>query len=181
MEVKRCFISIDLPRIAINEIKKIQEIIRNKNIFIGKFTEPENLHLTLKFLGEIDENKIEEVKKILNEVVFDSFSAELGKIGVFSKNFIRIVWIELLGKAFNLQKEIDDKLKGLFKEENRFMSHVTIARVKHVYNKKEFIKYLESIKPQKIKFNIDSFYLKESELKLDGPAYKVIKKYNLEI
>jgi len=189
MESKRCFIAVDLPRMAINEIKRIQKIIKKKNMFVGKFTESENLHLTLKFLGEIDNNKIKEVRKKLREVKFKSFGgrlgrqqvqAKLGEIGVFSKKFVRIIWIELLGEVFELQKEVDDKLKGLFKPENRFMSHITIARVKHVYDKKEFISYLGSVRPQKINFKIDGFVLKSSELFPEGPVYKDIEKYSLE-
>lgn len=188
MKVKRCFVSIDLPRRVINEIVKIQKQIWRKNLFVGRVTEPENLHLTLKFLGEIDENKINEVKKLLNGIKFESFEsklgsgrqvqAELGKIGIFSKKIVRIVWVDLKG-VFGLQKQIDSCLSSLFEPENRFMSHVTIARVKHVHNKKEFVKYLESVSPEKIKFSINEFYLMESELNREGPVYRDIEKYDL--
>ena len=94
-ERKRCFIAIDLPREAIAVIKYFQEIIKKKNLFTGKFTEPENLHLTLKFLGEIDDDKIEEIKKRLGEIKFNNFEASLGEIGVFSKRVVRIVWVKL--------------------------------------------------------------------------------------
>ena len=199
MKIKRCFISIELPGEMIYVIKNIQNLIKKKNMFIGKFTEPENLHLTLKFLGEIDEYKISNVMRMLKSVEFNEFEAELGNVGVFSKKFsknprffvsknfkkeefsdIKIIWIELLGKVFELQKEIDNKLINLFELENRFMSHITLARVKRVYDKKELIDYLKSIKPRKIKFNIDKFILKSSELNSEGPIYKDIKKYSLK-
>ena len=112
----RTFIALDLPREFIKEIQGIQKILKNKTLFTGKFTEPENLHLTLKFLGEVDEDKIEEVKKRLKEIRLDGFYIELGEIGVFSKSFIKIVWVKLNGKGvFNLQKEIDNGLKWMFK------------------------------------------------------------------
>ena len=180
MRTKRYFISIKLPKKVINEIKNIQNLIKKKNIFNGKFTEPENLHLTLKFLGEIDDYKINKAKVKLGEIRFKIFDCSLGNVGVFSKKFIRIIWIELLGKVFELQKEVDNKLEWLFEPEKRFMSHITIARVKHVFNKKEAISYLNEIKPIKIKFKIDKFYLMESELSPEGAIYKDIKKYNLE-
>ena len=62
-EKTRCFIALDLPREIINHVKEIQRLIKKKNLFIGKFTESENIHLTLKFLGEIDKKKIKQVKK----------------------------------------------------------------------------------------------------------------------
>ena len=57
----RCFIGIDLPIAVIKEIKKIQ--IKLEPNFTGRLTSSENLHLTLKFLGEIEEDSINDVKK----------------------------------------------------------------------------------------------------------------------
>jgi len=191
-ELKRCFIALDLPREVINEIKRIQKLINEKIIFIeifsddkkvsvtGKLTETENLHLTLKFLGEISDEKIKEVRDKLREVEFNSFNAELGDVGVFSKRIPKIIWIEMKGRVFELQKEIDKVLKGLFDFEFRFMSHITIARVKYVKNKKGFNEYLKSVRPKALKFNVNKFFLKESELFLEGPVYNEIEKYNLE-
>ena len=180
MELKRCFIALNLPKEVINEIKKIQKIIAEKNLFNGKFTEPENLHLTLKFLGEINDDKIKKVIKRLNEIRFSEFDVELGDAGVFSKKFIKIIWVELLGEVFELQKIIDDVLKDLFNKEERFMSHVTIARVKGVADKKALFEYLESVEPSQLKFHIDRFFLKESELLPEGPVYKVIEGFGLK-
>ncbi len=172
----RCFISLELPRKIINEICKIQDFIKKKKLFEGKIIESENLHLTLKFLGEIDDKKVNDIKKRLNEIKFKGFEAELGKIGVFSKKFIRIIWIELLGKGvFELQKQIDEKLKDLFEPEFRFMSHITIARIKKVYNKKDFLEHLEKIKVPKLKFIVNKFYFKKSELFEIGPIYEILE------
>ena len=180
MELKRRFIALNLPADAINEIKKIQKLIKDKNLFIGKFTELENLHLTLKFLGEITNDEVDEAKEKLNDISFKIFEGQLGEFGVFSDHFVKIIWIELIGDVFELQKQIDEKLKNLYKPEKRFMSHITIARVKRADNKKTLIEFLKNIKHKKIKFKIDSFYLMESELKSDGPIYKVIEKYSLK-
>ncbi len=177
---KRCFIALDLPREAINEIKKIQEKIGRQNLFAGKFTEPENLHLTLKFLGEIDEETIEKIKEKLREIKFDNFEAGLGEAGAFSKKFIKIIWVKLEGKrVFELQKQIDKALKDLFEPEFRFMSHITIARVKKVGDRQGLIRYLKNIKVKKIRFKIKSFFLKKSELSPEGPVYSDIGEYKL--
>jgi len=182
-ENTRCFIALDLPREAINYIGELQKQIEKKNLFTGKFTETENLHLTLKFLGEIEEEKVEEVKKRLREIKIQSFEARLGEVGVFSSkysSYVRVIWLKLDGKGvFGLQKLIEEKLKGIFQPEERFMSHITIARVKHVANRKEIIDYIKNLKTKDIKFKVDKFFLKKSTLEAAGPVYEDIEEYGL--
>lgn len=176
----RCFIAIELPREAIDYTEQLNSLIKKKNFFSGKFSEPENLHLTLKFLGEIEESKAEEVKKKLGEIKFKEFEASLGEVGVFVNKYNSILWIKLNGKGlWDLQKEIDEKLKDIFPKEERFMSHITIARMKKIFSKNEFLKYVKSMKTKKIKFKVKEFILKKSELKPEGPVYTSLERYNL--
>src|SRR3989344_6405757 len=174
----RAFISLDLPAEIIKEIKKIQNALPD---FVGKKTESENLHLTLKFFGEISEEKIEQIRENLKKIKFQKFETEIESIGVFSEKIIRIVWLHLTN-CDALQKEIDGSLKDIFQPEQRFMSHLTIARVKNVENsprddsskddtavpsgepKKEFLEKLKKIKISKIKFIVKNFKLKSSIL-----------------
>jgi len=172
----RAFISIDLPKEAKEKVKEIQDKLPE---FSGKKTEIENLHLTLKFLGEVDEEVIEKVKERLREIKFNSFETEIDSIGIFSEKFIRIVWLHL-SNCDNLQKEIDNNLADLFAKENRFMSHMTIARIKNIKDKKSFLEEIRKIKFEKISFEVDRFLLKKSTLTESGPIYEVIEEYKLE-
>lgn len=140
--MKRCFISIELPENVKKEIKKIQDSLPE---FIGKKTEIQNLHLTLKFLGEIDNNKIEIVKKKLFDIKFDRLNCNINSIGVFSEDFIKIVWVYLDGCS-EIQKKVDSALKNLFKKEERFMSHITIARIKSVKKQKNIFRRIKKNK-----------------------------------
>ena len=176
--MKRCFVSIRFPEEVIDYIGQLQEQIKRENLFEGKFTEPENLHLTLKFLGEIDEGKIEKVRERLSQVNFNKFDTRLEYTGFFDNRKYGVVWIHLLG-CEGLQKKIDTALEGLFDKERRFMSHLTIARVKRIEDKKKLINYLENLKIEKIEFPIDGFYLQESKLSSQGPSYSVLEEYKL--
>ena len=177
----RTFISIHVPEDVKREIRKIQDQLPE---FKGKKTEPENLHLTLKFLGEVDEAKIEKIKEKLKTIEFGKFETEIDLIGVFDNRTSKIyskkliIWLHL-ANCEKLQKEIDQKLEGLFEKEKRFMGHLTIARIKEVENKKEFLEELGKIEIPKIKFNVEEFYLMKSELTAKGPEYSVLESYEL--
>jgi len=158
----RCFISIDMPKNIQSKIKEIQNKLPE---FKGKITETENLHLTLKFLGEIDEEKIKEVKEILSKIRVKSFDTEIKELGVFAENFIRIIWLHLTNCG-ELQEQVDRVLDGLFKKEKRFMGHLTIARVKNV-------------NIPKVRFKVDNFRFKSSVLGEEGPIYETLEEYNL--
>jgi len=180
-KIVRCFIAIELPREAMDYIEELNLIIKKKNLFAGKFTEPENLHLTLKFLGEISDSKVEEVRKKLKEIKFRSFEASLGDIGVFINRYNSLLWIKLNGKLiWELQELIDNHLKNIFSKEERFMSHITIARMKKIQSKTEFLDYIKNIKIKKTMFKVNEFILKKSELKPEGPVYSDIERFKLD-
>jgi 2'-5' RNA ligase len=175
MEKIRTFISIDMSENIQKEIEKIQNILPG---FEGKKTEPENLHLTLKFLGEIDSEKLEKVKEKLKEINFKKFETRVSEIGVFSPEYIRIVWLKL-ENCSRLQNIIDKKLSELFEPERRFMSHLTIARVKFLKNKNYFLGELKKVKLPKMKFKVDKFRLKKSTLTEEGPIHETLEEYAL--
>ena len=181
-KLHRIFISIDFPDNVIKEVARVQGILGNWK-FTGKTTELENLHLTLKFLGEITGEKLEEIKNKLREIRFRKMEIGLGNVGSFShRGKPRIIWIKLLGKEiYELQKKIDDALEETgFAKEERFMGHLTIARVKYVKDAKGFKEYIDTTKLKKIKFMADKFKLMESELREMGPVYSIIEEYKGE-
>lgn len=167
----RTFIAIEIPEKIKEEIVKIQNSLLE---FSGKKTEFENLHLTLKFLGEVDEKQLDLIKEKLRKIKLNSFEAEINSVGIFSD---RIIWIGIKN-CDELQKEIDEKLSGLFEKEERFMGHLTIARIKKINDKKKF---REEIKKIKMNFVVKNFNLKKSKLTKNGPIYEDIEVYNLEI
>jgi 2'-5' RNA ligase len=88
----RCFIGIDVPIVAIKEIQKIQKKLEPN--FTGRLTSSGNLHLTIKFLGEIEEDIINDVKNRLSSITQPPFELTLKNVGVFSQKFIKIIWVK---------------------------------------------------------------------------------------
>lgn len=190
----RLFVAVDFPDDVVKEVARLEYLLDKKN-FRGKMTELENLHLTLKFLGSVDattfgkssrsqnENRVtvEEVKKRLKKVKFLEFEGTLDSVGLFNfRGNPRIVWVKVGGSGiFELQEKIDEAFNGLLDKEERFMSHMTIARVKQVKNKKEFSEYVKNMGLKKVKFKINSFKLMKSELRKLGPVYSVVEEYKV--
>lgn len=175
----RIFIALDLPNEIKNALYEYSKHIQKKYPFEGKITEPENLHLTLKFIGETSEEKVSDIVKKLKKIRHPKIKAKITETGVFTPSFIKILWIKLEG-AEKLQSEIDESLEELFKKESRFMSHITIARINRVENKRDFLKNIKIASFPTNSFEIRDFKLKSSTLTPDGPIYKDIETFPLK-
>ena len=173
----RAFIGLRLPDSAKNKISEIQDTLMKKEFFIGKFTEFDNIHLTLKFLGDIEENTLKLTRELLRGLNYKPFRAKINQAGVFSDPLIRIIWVNILN-VDKLQSLIDESLDGLFLKERRFMGHITLARVKKVKRQQPLLDHLKQIELD-LDVPIDSFYLMESILTKEGPNYRVIEEYKL--
>ena len=171
----RCFIGIDLSIATIKEIQKIQKKLKPN--FIGRLTSSENLHLTLKFLGVIEDGVINDIKKKLSSIKHPPFELTLKDIGVFSQKFIKIIWVKV--SDVPLQPLVDNCLSDIFEPENRFMGHITIARVKSLADQNSFLQLINTTKVNEVSFMVRDFYLKESILTPNGPIYKDIARYKL--
>src|SRR4030043_1859062 len=141
MQKIRTFIAIDIPvsqkvTEIINELKKTQ--------IDAKIVETENMHLTLKFLGDTDENLIDEIEKIIKDAILNMqpFEIILKNLGVFpNEKYMKVAWIgvENAEPLKKFAETIDTKLKdlGFEKEKRPFSVHLTIARIKSAKNKEK--------------------------------------------
>ena len=176
----RCFIAVDLSEEARKELEKAQ-----KEIPEGKFNfvNPKQIHLTVKFLGDIDEKKVDEIKGVMSSIKFSKFKAKIGSIGFFSRDFIRVIWasVEPKDKLVEIHDVIDKELEkiGIEKDLRPFESHATLARVKRIENKSEFIEKLGNIKIKPLEFIVDKILLKKSTLTKQGPIYENLFELNL--
>ncbi|MGB9707880.1 MAG: RNA 2',3'-cyclic phosphodiesterase [Candidatus Pacearchaeota archaeon] len=174
----RCFLAVELPEEVREELVRIQKQLPEANM---KLVESENLHLTLKFLGELSDFQVNKVKERLNNVKFEKFKTSLGSVGVFpSLGFLRVVWVSMepSEKVKELHEQIELILeKEKFKKDKVFESHVTLARVKFIKDKEGFSKKLKEIKIKPVEFQVHGFALKKSTLTEKGPIYETIKEF----
>lgn len=195
----RCFVAIDLAEELKSEIVKIQENIADSKMSL---VNPDNLHVTLKFLGELSEQDVNKVCHILEEIKHKEFEISIQGLGVFpshtskdsykSSGIVkdkilynknpRVAWVGVVGKELKeLAEAIENSLieAGFVKEEREFNGHLTIARIKGVsrnlYKKTSDLNAVK-IGSQKVK----GFSLKKSTLLPSGPVYEDIKKFVLE-
>jgi 2'-5' RNA ligase len=174
----RCFVAVDLEPGLKKEIVELQKQLTGLDT---KLIEPENMHFTLKFLGEVDVKGVNEVSELLGRVAaeFGPFNVAIENAGVFpNEKFIRVVW---LGGAalLNLQMAVEEELSALFKREKP-VPHLTLCRVHSQKYHKELIDFVR--KNEKIKIGamrVDAIRLKESILSRGGPVYKDIKVFEL--
>jgi 2'-5' RNA ligase len=165
----RAFICVEISDEARNEIFNVISELKKSGLINANYVSGENLHLTLKFFGEIPDEKVEEIKKKLETIKMKRFEAELGKLGYFTEKFIRVLWIGIESKGL---KELNNEIEKLFgKEEREFNGHITFARVKSIKDKKNFKEFFGKLSVKPFKFNINQVVLKKSELTPKGPIY----------
>ncbi len=179
----RCFIAINLPKEVKDHLYETENKLASGRFAKVKWTHKKNLHLTLKFLGEINDSQVEIIKHKLDSIQCQMFNLKLGQIGFFPDNLKpRVIWVgvEPPAKAMELQQEIDTALREDFSPEQKFHAHITLGRVKFIKKRVEFMEHIKNVKIKPLKFDVKSFELMESHLRREGPGYKMLKEFPLQ-
>ena len=181
----RSFLAIDLdedlkPKIndLINEFQEIDAKV--------KYVELENLHLTLKFFGDIDDEGLNLLTEAIEKVVskFKPFKINIKSCGAFpNKKHIRVIKLGIEDDTIlkDLHKKLDKEFVQLgFDKDKKFSTHLTIGRVKSAKNK-DLIKYcIEEFEDIEIgEMEVNQISLKKSTLTPSGPIYEDLKVFEL--
>ena len=177
----RTFVSIDVDD---NEILSNVESIVSSLTSLGgdlKSVERENIHLTLKFLGNVSPVKVANVKSALGQVKFEPFSLEIKGAGAFPNlKRMNVIWIgvgEGLSKAEQIFEQTESYLHeaGFTRETRPFSPHITIARVRSGRNRDQITAFLSHLADESFgAFNVESVRLKQSVLSPSGPKYSTL-------
>jgi 2'-5' RNA ligase len=169
----RCFVAVELPISMQDEIHRIEEEIATDGL---RLVRPENVHVTLKFLGDVSEGNVQRVAEALAHVNMTPFPARVKGMGAFPGRTIRVVWLGLEGEFEELYLKVESALEplGFEREARGFSPHVTIGRVprpgprtnRHISEKMADLSGIDLGG-----FTVDRFHLKKSTLTRGGPIY----------
>ena len=187
----RTFIAIELPKQIKEQLAELEEQLKETSADV-KWVQPENIHLTLKFLGEIDEEKTQKITGIMTAVAKDNpaFTINISSLGAFPKiEYPRVIWVgvdkgdkETKEIAHNLEEKIE-KL-GIPKEERAFSSHITLGRVRSPTNRGGLVQKLReltaAVTEKSMEFPVAGITLFKSTLQPAGPIYEALKTASLK-
>lgn len=160
--------------------EKIQELQDKFSEFDFKFVKPELVHLTLRFLGDVNESRIPFISAALDSILCEPFEAKVGGLGAFPKpSNPRVLWLGATGNFKALHDNVEDLLKPFKfeKDDREFTAHATLARVKSLRKdqKNTFINTLREFKNIEIgSMWVNKVLLKKSTLTPAGPIYETL-------
>ncbi|OGS21335.1 MAG: 2'-5' RNA ligase [Elusimicrobia bacterium RIFOXYA2_FULL_39_19] len=183
----RIFTAVDISGPVKETILNIQNELKNQLPCV-KWVEKDNLHITLKFIGDIEDNGLEGIKTAISGIAgnFSSFSIHLTDIGLFPNvKFPKIISAKI-EKGNDHLKEISGALNtglaplGVEAEKRDFAAHLTVARIKDPQKNKDM---LDLVTQKKLNINcstkINAIMLIQSKITPTGPIYTLLENFNL--
>ncbi|MDI6905178.1 MAG: RNA 2',3'-cyclic phosphodiesterase [Candidatus Bathyarchaeia archaeon] len=183
-ETIRSFIAFDIDNDSILEkITNIQSLLVKTGADL-KLVKPKNVHITMRFLGNITPNIVEKIFEEMKKVQFTPFNVKICGIGAFPHlRYPRVLWVGITEGADHLRNifnQLEPRLRslGFAPDTKSFSPHLTIARVKSGRNKAELVRCITE--NSNYEFGIvkaDCLRLKRSDLTPKGPIYSTLKQF----
>ncbi len=180
----RLFVALKFPEEIVNKIIEYRNEASENNQNM-KWEKKEKLHLTLKFIGNVKEELVDEISDSLSFINdYNSIELNLTNFGFFFRDsHPKILWLGLSNnnELIRLVEKIETKLEtfGIKKEKRRFKPHLTLLRVKNKIDK-NFINSFENFNLPYLKFYSNEITLFKSELLSDTSRYTEIINYKLK-
>ena len=174
----RTFIAIEVPSEVKTAVAALQDELRRAAADVT-WTNIENIHLTLKFLGEVEKKLLSDIEKICLETVaeFQPFSLSINGTGAFpNARHPRVLWIGLAGEVNtleSLQERLDERLAsiGFEPEEKDFSPHLTVGRVRSNKNARELLALADVYSLPALSFVVQEVLLMKSDLHPSGASH----------
>jgi 2'-5' RNA ligase len=179
----RAFIAIDLPESIRAALRQKQALLRSVSPE-ARWTQPEGIHLTLKFLGEISDRQVREVCESLKELGrFEAFSIGLKGFGFFpDARRPRVFWVGVEAPAGlgRLVEQVEEAMRslGFAREERAFRPHLTLARFRVPQAQPALQMLLSQQSEHELgNFEVSEFFLFESKLSPQGAEYRKVERF----
>ena len=178
----RSFIAFDIDsEPIIRRLFEVQKTLVNTGANL-KIVKPQNIHVTMRFLGNISPNMVDSIYEELEKVSFTPFEIELRGLGAFpTLKYARVVWTGIKKGAEELE-DISDQLEprlqrlGFKPDRKGFSPHLTIARVRSGRNKTELIRTIQEFEDYQFgMIKASCLRLKKSVLTPEGPIYSTLR------
>lgn len=189
MDTIRTFIAIKIPAAVQEKLGGIQDKLRKADAQVS-WVKPDSIHLTLKFLGDVEEAQIPAILEAMqaSAKTVKPFQLQIGYAGAFpNMSFPRVIWIGVTdddgGSLKALEADLSSRLKTQdFQDEGgRFQPHLTLGRVRSQKNKSTLFRAIEAIVNIWVgTVSVDALYLIRSELKSTGSEYTDIGEVKLQ-
>lgn len=173
----RIFLAIEIIQQLKDVLKAAQESLIKEGLFF-RWVKPQNIHLTIKFLSEVNKDLLPLIDKTVSEVCGRNkiFSIHLKGMGSFQRTGgSAVIWagVETIQPLTVLQNQLEDELMSLgFAQEKRFTPHLTLGRTKVLDDRVHFRQTLD--KYGNLNFGtmtVNALSLMKSDLKPEGPVY----------
>ena len=183
----RSFIAIELSPPLRHHIEKIQNELKSATTDV-RWIRSEGIHLTLKFLGAIDEQRVDEIGDRIEKCLADEtiFTVTVGSLGAFpNREHPKVIWLGIedkRGVLQNVQQTIDTRLTslGFTAEKRTFSPHLTLGRIKSPKGKRTVSQRLATMgECACVTFDVTEIFLFKSDLKPSGAVYTKLKSFAL--
>ncbi len=176
----RYFIGIEIPDLITLELLRIQQLISQPRLFTGTYVKPDNLHITLLFLGSLDSEELATVSEVLSTIKHPPFFAELERLEVPTWHPPRLVWVSFSGDGLASLYSILSSLLPHHADKRAFTGHCTLARIRKIAHKSPLKDLIETIKVAPLSWKVQSFSLYASRTEQTGAEYTIVRTYTLE-
>jgi 2'-5' RNA ligase len=181
----RLFVAVEINDEIRNEAVKLMGSLRDSGADL-KTVSPENLHITLKFLGDVREDYVKRISDTLEEFSsgFQPFRMGFSVMGYFGgARFPRVIWVgisEGRDTISSMAKGLNNKLSWVREEDKKPRPHLTLARVRTPMNSEKLVETIQSLRDVKLgELDVKEIRLKSSLLKPGGPVYSDLGTFQL--
>jgi len=180
----RSFLAFDMEKETVKKrLASVQKLLAQTGADL-KLVEPQNIHITIRFLGDVTPNTVEKIFEEMKKIQFTPFNVQINSLGAFPDlRYPRVVWAGITEGADQLKNvfnQLEPRLRslGFAPDSKGFSPHLTIARVRTGINKAQLAEFVaKNVNYDFGSIKAECLRLKRSDLTPRGPIYSTLKEF----